>query len=226
MASGAVHYRNNKRIATFELSVCVIYAISNSTAAPVINCTIGSLLGLLATPDLDLPSASYTEWLFEHYVANFSRVFGVPKKTAYGLGRTVKKVVMALTGPYAFLIPHRHWLSHGPIIGTLLRALYFYSIYWAVVAFYFYWNYWLYNIVVNYPIIPLREILSHNNTMMVLIIWETHNLMHLIDDGCMIQSGGILNDKGKKIYLLGKRFYHFIHKRTDKAAKKLKEQRK
>lgn len=26
--------------------------------------------------------------------------------------------------PYALIITHRHWLSHAPLIGTLVRALY------------------------------------------------------------------------------------------------------
>ena len=34
----------------------------------------------------------------------------------------------AENGPYQWLIPHRHWLSHSCVFGPVLRALYFFLI--------------------------------------------------------------------------------------------------
>jgi uncharacterized metal-binding protein len=53
--------------------------------------------GLMLSPDLDLVSRPYKRWGFLRW----------------------------LWLPYQRLIPrHRHWLSHGPVIGSLVRLLY------------------------------------------------------------------------------------------------------
>lgn len=57
-------------------------------------------------PDLDQEGLSVAEWQ-------------IIKKT-FGLGF----LWLMFWWPYAVLIPHRHWTSHAPIVGTLGRLAY------------------------------------------------------------------------------------------------------
>lgn len=58
---------------------------------------LGALAGLMLSPDQDL------------FRCNANRRWGI---------------VRFIWWPYSQAIPHRHWLSHGPVIGTLTRYTY------------------------------------------------------------------------------------------------------
>lgn len=66
----------------------------------------GCLCGILLTPDLDQEGISAAEWQ-------------IVKKT-FGVGF----LWLMFWWAYAKFIPHRHWASHTPIVGTLGRLAY------------------------------------------------------------------------------------------------------
>jgi len=67
---------------------------------------LGCLLGIPLTPDLDQISISKSEWRL------------VKKFGPFGF------VWMAYWWLYAWVIPHRSFWSHFPIVGTILRLIY------------------------------------------------------------------------------------------------------
>lgn len=77
----------------------------------------GCLAGLLLTPDLDVDEGARSHSLVRE---NAGRLAGAAWRLAWL--------------PYARLMPHRHWLSHAPVIGTLGRVGYLLAIVWAVLA--------------------------------------------------------------------------------------------
>jgi Uncharacterized metal-binding protein len=94
MASGKVH----DRAITVSTPVMLAAAIASGHADVGIIATASYYLaGMYLSPDLDLVSRPYKRWGFFRW----------------------------LWLPYQRLIPrHRHWLSHGPVIGSLVRLLY------------------------------------------------------------------------------------------------------
>jgi len=68
---------------------------------------VGCVAGVLLSPDLDHEAITESEAL-------------VYRRGGQVLGSLWRTYWM----PYALLIPHRHWLSHAPLIGTLGRLLY------------------------------------------------------------------------------------------------------
>jgi uncharacterized metal-binding protein len=77
----------------------------------------GCLAGLLITPDLDVD-----EPVRSHYLVR-RRAGAIPAL-----------LWQAIWTPYARLLPHRHWLSHAPVVSTLLRAAYLAAILWPVLS--------------------------------------------------------------------------------------------
>ncbi len=67
----------------------------------------GCLAGMLISPDLDVDHGSISHRLVRR-----------------SLGCLPGALWKLFWLPYARLIPHRSWLSHGPLIGTLLRLIY------------------------------------------------------------------------------------------------------
>jgi uncharacterized metal-binding protein len=94
MASG----KNHDRAITITTPILIAAAIASDYAdAGLIATASYYLAGMYLSPDLDLVSRPFKRW---------------------GLLRW-------LWLPYQRLIPrHRHWLSHGPVIGSLVRLLY------------------------------------------------------------------------------------------------------
>jgi uncharacterized metal-binding protein len=94
MASG----RNHDRAITITTPIILAAAIASGHADIAIIVTPAYYLGgMYLSPDLDLVSRPYKRWGFLRW----------------------------LWLPYQRLIPrHRHWLSHGPVIGSAVRLLY------------------------------------------------------------------------------------------------------
>jgi uncharacterized metal-binding protein len=70
----------------------------------------GCVTGLMVTPDMDVNNGNISD----HYIRKVSR----PAQWLWRLFWT----------PYALLVPHRHFVSHFPIVGTILRIGYFFLI--------------------------------------------------------------------------------------------------
>lgn len=70
----------------------------------------GCLVGLLVMPDMDVDGGNISDF----FIRKVSRL-------AQWLWR-------AFWSPYAKLVPHRHFVSHFPVIGTLLRIGYIFLI--------------------------------------------------------------------------------------------------
>lgn len=66
----------------------------------------GCLSGIIAGPDQDQQTLVKGEWWIVKYIPVFGWLW------------------MAAWDIYARLIPHRHWLSHLPLVGTALRLAY------------------------------------------------------------------------------------------------------
>jgi len=101
---------NGKAHATASLVLALpcgvaAYAVTENVAVSV-GATVGCLAGTLLTPDLDVDGITSSEWWL------------VKKLGPLGF------LWMAAWWPYAKIIPHRHWLSHAPIVGTIGRLAY------------------------------------------------------------------------------------------------------
>jgi uncharacterized metal-binding protein len=104
MADGQTHARIASGV-TLAVSVAALpVGVHDSTTALAM--MAGAVCGWLMTPDLDIEHRTHEEWR----LWRLSPVIGAVW-TLYWL-------------PYAWAIPHRHWLSHAPGIGTLIRMLY------------------------------------------------------------------------------------------------------
>jgi uncharacterized metal-binding protein len=105
MARGKTHALATVTAAGVSGLVLVILAgVPISQAAALM---AGCFAGLLITPDLDVEQRVHAAGLVRRAGGG---VLG-------GLWRL-------FWWPYARLIPHRHPLSHGPVIGTLVRLVY------------------------------------------------------------------------------------------------------
>lgn len=102
MASGKVHGRVT--ITLTPLAGMTVGYMTNSWEAGLI-AALGCLVGLIMEPDLDV----------DHMTASERRLM---RLAPLGL------VWFVLWMPYARMVPHRHAISHMPVLGTLGRYLY------------------------------------------------------------------------------------------------------
>ena len=100
MASGKQHL---KATLTAVIPVGMSYYLISGNAP--LTATCGCLAGIILSPDLDIPTKTISESI---------------------MGRipVIGNLFWWYWLPYAKLIPHRHWLSHWPVIGTFGRLLY------------------------------------------------------------------------------------------------------
>ncbi len=87
----------------------------NTTTPNEIAAAAGCLLGILITPDLDVNTGCAS-------MRTIQRRLGKPAASAW----------RAIWLPYAALVPHRSWVSHLPIVGTVLRLGYLYVVYFLI----------------------------------------------------------------------------------------------
>jgi uncharacterized metal-binding protein len=89
--------KNHDRAILFTSPIVGIIGVSYSLELGLIAASAHLLGGLYLSPDLDLKSKPFKRW----------------------------GVLRVLWLPYQKLIPcHRHWLSHGVIVGSVVRLLY------------------------------------------------------------------------------------------------------
>jgi len=102
MASGAVHARATLVISLpASIGICMALGLSAGAGA-----LCGCLSGIPLTPDLDQITISKSEWSIVRYLP------------------IVGWMWLGLWDLYARAVPHRSWLSHAPVIGTLGRLVY------------------------------------------------------------------------------------------------------
>lgn len=104
MADGRTH----SRIAAGVAAVISMAAIPIGMTDPNVALSIvaGAVGGWMVTPDLDIEHRTHEEWR----IWRLSPIVGAIW-TLYWL-------------PYAWAIPHRHWASHLPGVGTAGRMIY------------------------------------------------------------------------------------------------------
>ena len=121
MANGSTHFKANLITSSGLLIGSFMFMDPGVSICSV----SGSVLATFYTPDIDDPGKNYFENLLKELVGNFlHRALGVNKVYAFEVGKFLQKVYMMLTMPYAMFVPHRSWLSHFPILGTLGRFFY------------------------------------------------------------------------------------------------------
>lgn len=113
MPSGARHTKASLVVAAASATGLFLYSPQASFW-----CSLGALAGVMLTPDADVDSGNITY----HYMRKYA---GLPAEL---LWRIIWK-------PYSLALPHRGFLSHGPIISTALRLIYLGLWLWPI------WNY-------------------------------------------------------------------------------------
>jgi uncharacterized metal-binding protein len=89
--------RNHDRAILFASPVVAIVVGSHSLELAIVATSAHLVGGLYLSPDLDLKSIPFRRW----------------------------GILKVLWVPYQKLVPcHRHWLSHGVVIGSVVRLLY------------------------------------------------------------------------------------------------------
>lgn len=91
--------------ASLVLAPIVAYGTLVRMHNPLVAIGIGAgcVFGVVLSPDLDINHSTYGENLLPGCVGDVFRTY-------WWL--------------YSFVLPHRHWLSHAPIVGTLIRIVY------------------------------------------------------------------------------------------------------
>lgn len=148
MASGETHAKV-ARIVGGIIMLWAVYVAYQGFPQAAVGMMIGALAGLWITPDID-------HWVRTHEEYRVYRHFG----------SFVGKLWQSYWSPYATFIPHRHWLSHFPVIGTALRIFYLGIPVWIG----WYWFGW---------IIPVEPDLY----WAVFIAWTVQDTFHWVFDG-------------------------------------------
>lgn len=104
MASGKAH-ATASILLTVPAGLIALGLGGDWTAATA--CAVGSLAGVVLSPDLDVDNPTHSNYIIGKYLG------------CLGAGTW-----FAFWWPYAKFIPHRSPLSHWPVLGTLGRLLY------------------------------------------------------------------------------------------------------
>lgn len=108
MPSGSVHTANSLSIAALLSGAAYFYDPVMLTNSDSVALVVGSLSGIFLTPDLDVDSG---------YIGlRFLRSIPI-------VGRFVAWMWRLMWLPYAILVPHRSWISHFPVISTIIRVV-------------------------------------------------------------------------------------------------------
>lgn len=194
MASGTQHLYHNLIIAGATTTIAYQY---NLPLEPVI---IANLAGIILTPDLDMESKTYNEIIVAKILARISTLFLAKKKTLFFISKFYAAIIMTLTAPYAFIFPHRSWLTHLPPFSVIIQLAYFYLVYYCIFKL-LGLNYTsLFEVINNY-----NSYITYNNIIIFSILC-IHHFTHLIGDG------GMILFFGKKRYLFGYWFYSLSRK--------------
>lgn len=103
MATGKQH-AEALQLAAVPAGLLALYITSEVETAVAV--AIGVLAGIIIDPDLDMVQPTRSEWQMRQALGLIGHVWAW-----YWL-------------PYAWLVPHRSWISHKPVIGTAIRVSY------------------------------------------------------------------------------------------------------
>lgn len=103
MSNGTIH--GKVTLALIPSSFTIGFAISPNITDGLFS-MLGCILGLIIEPDLDVDHKTKSEY------------------RVYKIFKPFGALWYYIWLPYAKLMPHRHFLSHAPIIGTILRYFY------------------------------------------------------------------------------------------------------
>ncbi len=202
MANGATHFKHAKYVSVATESTGWVLALATGDPVIALAVSVGNALGMMLTPDMDDPGTTYPEYLVGWLLRNILWYCGVRRSTTLKDAENVgKKFLAALTAPYGVFIPHRSWLSHLPPIGTLTKATYLYL------------SYYFSSCVIEFEYVGIDAVVTDPYVWCVILVWAVHDIIHLVDDGGMIQFNG------KRRYIFGYKFYSKIKARNDKIAK-------
>ncbi len=109
MASGQTHTLVTVAAAGLAGVLVLPLAVREAQVLAVVP---GCLAGMFLSPDLDI-SRSISSW----HVRRFGGV----------AGELLSFLWRCYWWPYAAVIPHRHWISHAPLISTWVRLLYLFA---------------------------------------------------------------------------------------------------
>lgn len=181
MADGKTHFVHNL------VAAGAISAASYYLGLPPQLVVIGNLFGIIFTPDIDIESKTYTEAKFAHII---SKGFARKKKNREKIARFFASLIQVITAPYAFLIPHRSWLSHLPPFSVVTQMIYFYFIYFCFCR------------IFRFDYVTIENLWNYQYELTVLgIIIFVHHFCHLVGDG------GLVIFFGKKWYTMTYPFY-------------------
>ena len=144
MADGRTHAKIASGV-TLAVSAAAL-PVGVHDAAAALALVVGAVAGFAISPDLDLEGRTEDE----ARIWRISPVLGFLWQTYWY--------------PYALLIPHRHWLSHAPGIGTLIRMLYV--------------GWW----------IPLIAPVDWRFVVVMWLAWCVQDIAHLAADGWRFHS--------------------------------------
>lgn len=144
MASGAVHKQSNIATGIFlSVTSYIIFMREDIT----LGAAIGSLVGTIATPDLDLVVPSNF----------FSRL------------PIINFLWMCLWWPYKKMVRHRSFISHSPLVSTIIRLLYMTVWFVAFGAMF----------GINFGIILDWMVLNWEFCFTLFFCWVVQDLVHL-----------------------------------------------
>lgn len=109
MPSGRVHSATSAALAVISLPACVSYAVTHNTPEAILF-PLGCLAGMILTPDLDINHPMIAEQNIRRYTG--------------GAGAFLAGFWYVYWWPYSIAIGHRSWVSHFPIISTIIRVGY------------------------------------------------------------------------------------------------------
>jgi hypothetical protein len=107
MPPGRVHARHTLEL--LNVAPALVGLLFGQDPLAMVFAAVGVLSGVIMSPDLDCRDGYYGLYVIRK----------TPK-----IGKVLVFIWRALWYPYGLIIPHRSWISHAPVIGTMLRVIY------------------------------------------------------------------------------------------------------
>ena len=188
---------------TTHFAHAIATTIATTTAAyfleiPLTPVILGNLVGTIITPDIDMTNRTFTEDLIARGISKTIVLKGT-KKRRNKVKRFFANIIMSLTAPYAFIFPHRSFLTHLPPISVIVQMLYFYGLYYAIGK------------IFEFNTININELFAfyQANQNFLNILFFTLCIQHFIH---LIGDGGLIVVFGKERYIFTKSFYRLSKK--------------
>ena len=194
MASGTTHFIHNSVVAA-GTTAFAFYA-----GLPILPVILANAVSLLVTPDIDMETKTHSEVLLARGLAKVATGFSGTKKNLQKVERFFAALIMSVTAPYAFLFPHRSWLTHLPPFSVIVQLLYFYGVYFCFCK--------VFNIEF-YSLTPYIQNLGLLKTEFNIIFFAILNIQHLTH---LIGDGGMILFFGKHYFIFTKPFYNLSRK--------------